>query len=258
MCKKAILVVSFGTSHNDTREKTIDQIEQDINNCYPEYRVYRAYTSKMIIKILIHRDNIHVFTVSEAMVQMKLDGMEEIIVQPTHVLNGIENDNMIADVINHKDDFKTIKFGTPLLHSTDDYMRVVETLAKELPVNEKNQALIFMGHGTEHYTNTSYTALDYMFKARGYDNVYVATVEAYPEITDIMKQLKGKKYNKVLVTPFMIVSGEHAKNDMAGEEENSWKFQLEKEGFDVSCILKGLGEYKEIRSIFIDHIKMAI
>ncbi|ABX41762.1 sirohydrochlorin cobaltochelatase [Lachnoclostridium phytofermentans] len=254
MKRKAILVVSFGTSHNDTRQKTIDQIEMDIQQEYLEYAIYRAFTSKMIINILGSRDGIHVFTMTEAMEQMKLDGIEEVIVQPTHILNGIENDIMIHDVNLYKEDFNVILFGAPLLNVTEDYKKVIKAFVKKIPALSQNEAIVCMGHGSEHYTNASYAALDYMFKSQGYDNIYVATVEAYPSLEDIIEKLRENKYRKIILIPFMIVAGDHAKNDMAGDEDDSWKVILESEGFEVTCVLEGLGENSDIRRIFVEHI----
>lgn len=258
MCKEAILVVSFGTSHNDSREKTIDQIEFDIKKAYPGYRIYRAFTSKVIIKILKYRDGINVYSVEEAIVQMKRDGVEKLIVQPTHILNGIENDRMIRDVNLYKEVFHSVKFGAPLLNSTQDYREVIAAFVKELPIISSQEAIVCMGHGTEHNSNTCYAALDYMFKDYDCDNIYVATVEAYPKLNDIIKHLKKHNYKKIILIPFMVVSGNHANNDMAGDNADSWKTVLEREGFEVMCILKGLGECKNIRRIFVDHIKDAI
>jgi sirohydrochlorin cobaltochelatase len=254
MKRKAILVVSFGTSHNDTRQKTIDQIEMDIQQEYPDYTIYRAFTSKIIIKILENRDGIEIFSVTEAMEQMRRDGMKEIIVQPTHILNGIENDIMKYEVNIYKEYFSQVLFGAPLLNETEDYWKVIHACVKKFPKLNQNEAIVCMGHGTEHYTNASYAALDYMFKDGGYENIYIATVEAYPSLNHIIKKLKEKNYDKIILVPFMIVAGDHAKNDMAGDEENSWKVILEKEGFKVSYILEGLGENPDIRKIILDHI----
>ncbi len=258
MINKAILVVSFGTSHTDTRRKTIDQIEEDIRSNYPEYSIYHAFTSKMIIGILQQRDGIEILTVSEVMEQMKKDGISDVIIQPTHILNGIENDLMIQDANKYKKEFNTIVFGAPLLHETEDYWEVINAFVKNLPELSENEAVVCMGHGTEHYTNASYAALDYMFKDQGYENIYIATVEAYPSLNNIIKKLKEKNYDKIILVPFMIVSGDHAKNDMAGDDEDSWKVILEKEGFEVLCILEGLGENPEIRKIFLDHVSNAL
>jgi sirohydrochlorin cobaltochelatase len=211
----------------------------------------------MIIILLKNREGINIFTVPEAMEQMKSDGIEEVIVQPTHILNGIENDIMIRDANLYKEDFTSILFGAPLLNETVDYHSVINAFVKELPALTEDEAVVCMGHGTQHHANAAYAALDYMFKACGYDNVYVATVEAYPSLEDILKQLKRNKYSRIILIPFMIVAGDHAKNDMAGDGEDSWKVILENEGFKVSCIMKGLGENPDIRQIFVEHIKDA-
>ncbi|QHQ61246.1 sirohydrochlorin cobaltochelatase [Anaerocolumna sedimenticola] len=257
MCKKAILVVSFGTSHNETRKKTIEQIEKDIGETYPEFKIYRAFTSNMIINILKRRDGMIVNTVTEAMEQMYMDGIDEVIVQPTHIINGIENDNMIVAIQNWRSRFRSVKIGTPLLTSMQDYYEVITGLVSELPVIQKDEAVVYMGHGTTHYSNTSYAALEYMFRDYGHEDIYVATVEAYPALENVIKQLKKKNYKKVILIPFMIVSGDHAQNDMAGSEESSWKTRLESQGYEVRCSLKGLGEYKSIRNIFTGHVAKA-
>ena len=254
MIRKAILVVSFGTSHNDTCKKTIEEIEREIQQAFPEYAIFRAFTSKMIINILEKRDGIHTCTVTEAMEEMSRDGMKQVIVQPTHILNGIENDIMLYDVNLYKDRFDSIVFGAPLLNETKDYWKVIDAFVKKMPIFNQNEAIVCMGHGTKHYANASYAALDYMFKSAGYHNIYVATVEAYPSLGDIIGSLRENNYQKIVLVPFMIVAGEHAKNDMAGDEAHSWKTVLEKEGFEVACTLEGLGENSEIRKIFIEHI----
>jgi sirohydrochlorin cobaltochelatase len=257
MSKKGILVVSFGTSHLDTLNKTIKCIEEDIKEVYTDYKLFRAFTSKMIINILKTREQYMVYTVEEALLAMKEEGIEHIIVQPTHIINGIENDNMISDIMKVKGDFRTIKIGAPLLNDSMDYMNIIDGFMKEINEEGKELALVLMGHGTTHYSNTSYAALEYMFHDAGYEEVYIGTVEAYPTIETVIKKLKKKSYKKILLTPFMIVAGDHAKNDMAGEEEDSWNNILTKEGYEVECLLKGLGEYKTVRKIFLEHIRDA-
>ena len=148
--KKAILVVSFGTSYEETRKKTIDCIEQEIQAAYPEYQVYRAWTSKMIMKKLKARDGIHIMNVREAMEQMEKDGIEEVIVQPTHVMNGYENDLMTEDAKAYSSHFSRVAIGAPLLTSMEDQTKIIKAVAENLPV-EKDEALILMGHGTEHF-----------------------------------------------------------------------------------------------------------
>ena len=256
MAGNAILAVSFGTSHADTREKTIDRIEEDIQKAYPDDKVYRAWTSKMIIKKIWNRDGVKIFNVKEAMEQMKADGIKNVLVQPTHVINGIENDLMQEDVKAYADAFESISFGTPLLTTEEDNIRVAKAVAEDLQPGKEN-ALVLMGHGTSHYANSVYAALDYRFKDMGYDNIFLGTVEAYPSLVSLMKQVHAYHPKKVILAPFMIVAGDHAKNDLSSEEEDSWRSQFEKEGFQVECLLKGLGENETIHQIFIDHIEEA-
>ena len=252
---KAILAVSFGTSHEDTRKVTIDAIEDSMRDAFPDYPVYRAWTSKMIIRKLKNRDNIIVPTVREAMEQMISDGITDVLVQPTHVINGIENDLMKEDALSYRDSFHSISFGDPLLTTEEDSHKVIAAIAEEFSNITKKQALVFMGHGTTHFANSIYAALDYTFKDKGYHNFFLGTVEAYPSMESLKKMVKAYQPEEVVLAPFMIVAGDHAKNDMAGDDPESWYSQFKDEGYEVKAVLKGLGEYKGIRRLFIDHIR---
>lgn len=256
--KKAILVVSFGTSINEAREKTIDKIEEDFRRAFPDYAIYRAWTSKMIIRKILKRDGIRIMTVTDAMEKMAADGIQEVIVQPTHILNGVENDIMIEEAGCFANQFERIRFGNALLSSTADNLAVISAIKKEFPEIPSNEALVFMGHGTVHFTNTVYAALDFTLKDYWHNNIFMGTVEAYPSIDTMVKMVNELKPEKVHLAPFMIVAGDHAINDMAGDEEDSWRRIFEKEGYDVVCHLKGIGEYPAIRRIFIDHAREAM
>ncbi len=258
MNSKAILVVSFGTSYEDTRKVTIDAIEQTIGEAFPDYSVYRAWTSKMIISKLKKRDNIHVNNVKEAMEQMRIDGIADVIVQPTHVINGIENDLMKEEALSFKEYFDSISFGNPLLTSISDSEKVIEAIATEFSYLKDDEALVLMGHGTTHFSNSIYAALDYTFKDKGYPNIFLGTVESYPSMESIIRMLKTYNPKKVTLAPFMIVAGDHATNDMASNDPNSWRSQLEAEGYEISTVLKGLGEYEGIRKLFVEHIENVI
>lgn len=252
--KKAILAVSFGTSHSDTRAVTIDAIEQDFQNAFPDYSLYRAWTSKMIIKKLKSRDNIHVNTVKEAMEQMRADGITDVLVQPTHVINGIENDLMKEDALSYREFFHSISFGNPLLTTKEDSMEVIQAVADEFSGLKEEEVLVLMGHGTTHYANAIYAALDYTFKDKGYKNIFLGTVEAYPSMESLMRMVKEYNPSKVILAPFMIVAGDHAKNDMAGDDPESWYSQFKAAGFPVSTVVKGLGEYPGIRRLLVKHL----
>ncbi len=255
--RKAILVVSFGTSYEETRKKTIDRIEAEIQEQFSECAVYRAWTSGMIRRKLQERDGIRIMNVREAFEQMQADGISEVIVQPTHVINGIENDRMTQDVESFRGSFDRIAIGAALLTSAEDCRRVIEAVVKELHPAE-DEALVFMGHGTEHYANAVYAALDYQFKDMEYSNIFMGTVEGYPTLESVMKLVERSGLKKVVLAPFMIVAGDHATNDLSGDEEDSWKSVFEQAGYEVRCVLKGLGEYKEIREIILDHVRAAM
>ncbi|MGN0710434.1 MAG: sirohydrochlorin cobaltochelatase [Anaerovoracaceae bacterium] len=256
--KKAILAVSFGTSHEETRKKTIEAIENQIKECFPEYEVRRAFTSGMIMNVLKKRDNMHIDNVEEAMEKLADEGFEEVVLQPTHIINGDEYDKMVFQAENFRSRFKSVSIGKPLLTESSDYEEVCTGIMKHFADMKKEEALLLMGHGTGHFADAAYAALDYRFKALGYENVFVGTVEGYPEFEDAMKQLRKYGPEKVTLLPMMVVAGDHAVNDMAGDEEGSWKSMLEGEGYQVECILKGLGEFPEIRNIYIKHAEKAM
>lgn len=255
---KGILVVSFGTSYGDTRKKTIEAIEEEAAKTFPDRAVYRAWTSGMIIRKVGKRDGLLVDTVTEAMERMARDGIREVFIQPTHVINGIENEQMIRDALAFEGQFDRILFGAPLLTSDADSVRVIEALMEEAGELEREEALVFMGHGTTHYANTVYAALDYRMKDMGFRNVFLGTVEAYPSLDALKRRLREGGFRKVILAPFMIVAGDHARHDMASEEEDSWRCQLEAEGYEIQCRMKGLGEYAGVRRLLMDHIRDAL
>lgn len=256
--KQAILVVSFGTSYNATRARTIDVIEKKIQETWPEYTVRRAWTSKMIMAKLLRRDHTKIDNVTEAMERLADDGFTDVIIQPTHVINGIENDLMKEDALAFRDRFNSITFGTPLLTSEEDNNAVIRAVHQEFSDLGKDEALVLMGHGTTHYANAIYAALDYTFKDKGFPNIFLGTVEAYPSLESLLRQVREQKPRKVILAPFMIVAGDHARNDMSGDDPDSWRYQFEQEGFDVECVLKGLGEYPAVQQMFLNHVQDAI
>lgn len=254
--EKGILVVSFGTSHLDTMKKTISVIEQEISERFQEYRVYRAFTSGMIIRKLKRTENLAVDTVQEALNRMKEDGIEDVIVQPTHIINGVEYDRVMKDLMENMFLFRRIRVGKPLLSSVDDYKKSIHAVMAETQL-EDDEMLVLMGHGTDHHANSAYPTLEYTFHALGYNQVLVGTVESFPELKNVMAKLEISGKKKVVLMPFMLVAGDHAKNDMAGEED-SWKSELEDAGYEVRVIMKGLGEFEGIRKIFTEHLEEEI
>ncbi|NBH13440.1 sirohydrochlorin cobaltochelatase [Lachnospiraceae bacterium] len=255
--KKAILLVSFGTSYLESKKKTIDRILADVSAAFPEYQIYQAWTSKMILALLQSRDNLHILSLEEAMAKIISHGIEKLIIQPTHLINGLENEVMIHTIMEHASPNLQITFGDPLLTTTEDHRNALKCLLSEYSALPEEEALVLMGHGTSHYANAVYAALDYMLKEMGYLNVFMGTVEAYPDLNTLICQIKKTSVKRIHLCPFMLVAGDHANNDMAGKQKNSWKSIFEANGYEVICHLKGLGEYKGIRKIYLEHLNRA-
>lgn len=255
--KTAILVTSFGTSYNDSRKAAIEALEKTIADAYPLWEVRRAFTSGMIIEKLARRDGVRIDNVAEALERLATQGVERLYIQPTHVMNGNEYEEVAREAEAFRKRFKSIALGSPLLTASNDYEEVVRVLAEEY-APAPDQALVFMGHGTGHYADAAYAALDYRFKARGHKNIFVGTVEGYPALEDVMGFLEEGNFRKVMLAPLMVVAGDHALNDMAGDEEDSWKSVLTQKGYEVECRLKGLGEIPAIRDIYAAHLRTAI
>ncbi|UAL07072.1 MAG: sirohydrochlorin cobaltochelatase [Candidatus Methanogranum gryphiswaldense] len=256
---KAILVVSFGTSYNENRKKTIGSIESSITKKYPDWEIRRAFTSKMIIEKLAKRDNEKIDYITNAMERLISDKVKTVIIQPTHIMNGMEYDDIVRAVSGYVRAFDTVLIGKPLLTTERDYDNTVKAIESTHIKEAKNiagdrAAIILMGHGTEHYANATYSQLHLKLQIAGHTNIYVTTVEGFPTFDDTILLIEGKGYRNVVLFPFMLVAGDHANNDMAGDDENSLKSLLEKKGYDVHCVVKGLGEYKEFIDLFMVHI----
>ena len=250
--KKAILVVSFGTSYHETRKKTIEACENKIKESFKDYDFYRAFTSGMIINKLKKRDNMFIDNPSEALEKLYNAGYKEVVVQSLHIICGDEYNKLKDMVAQYEDKFDKISIGRPLLTYIDDYRETVEAVKKDLDKMDIDEAVVFMGHGTEHESHSSYPAIEYMFRDYGI-NAFVGTVEGYPELEQVIKKLKNRNIKTVDLLPFMLVAGDHAINDMASDEEDSWKTILEKEGFNEKVHVKGLGENPYIQEKFKNH-----
>lgn len=256
MAKKAILVASFGTTFDDTREKNITAVEKEFEKTFREYKIYSAFTSGMVRKSLAKR-GIETFDAETILQKMAQDGMTEIIIQPTHLLYGDEFDKLCTQVIEKEYLFKNVKFSSPLLGDIEDMKKVLKVLTENIKL-DAGECLVLMGHGTNHFCNTVYSALDYLAKAEKMEYLFVGTLEAYPDIDTVLSQVKKAGYKKVLITPLMLVAGDHATNDMASSKEDSWKSKFEANGIKTRCEIKGLGEYPEIRKLYCAHTLQAI
>ncbi len=254
--KPVLLTVSFGTSYNDSRDVTIGAIEKALAKAYPEYDVRRAFTSQIIIDKLKKRDKIEIDNVKEAMERMVKDGVKDVVIQPTHIMEGFEYDDVVTEVKEYADKFDTIRFGKNLLSEDKDYDRLIEVLEKETEQYKKEgMARVFMGHGTAHQSNDTYAKLQKKIDEKGIKDIFVGTVEATPTCADVIELAKKGGFKKAALMPLMIVAGDHANNDMAGDDDDSWKSQFTKAGFATECVIKGLGQYEGIQQMIVDHAK---
>jgi sirohydrochlorin cobaltochelatase len=242
--KKAILVTSFGTSHKDTREKCLDVIENEVREKYGDEKVERTYTSGVIRRIVEKKEGIHIYDQKEGLEALKNKGYDEIITMSLHILGGIEYSKLSNEYG---------KVTQPLLTTDEDYEKIVNN--EKFNDLEGNDAIIFMGHGSESAADVTYQRLQEEYIKAGKNNIFIATVEGKVTIEDVIEKLKKTDYKKILLKPFMIVAGDHAKNDMASDEEDSWKTVLQNEGYEVTPVLKGMGEYKFIRDMFMEKLE---
>ena len=264
--KKAILIVSFGTTYLDTLKLSIESTENKIKATFPNYVVRRAFTSRFVIKKLAERDGIQIDTEKQALERLQVDGYKEVIIQPLHVVAAEEYKKLRKVSVHcaHAKVFDRITLGRPLLYYMgqngypDDYLIAIKAVETQLPILGHDEAIVLMGHGGVHPANTAYAALQMKLEDAGLDNVYVFAVEGFPALGSIIEKLKGKKIKKVTLMPFMLVAGDHANKDMAGDEEDSAKSQLKMAGFNVDVYVHGLGENLAIQEIYIQHLKDAI
>ncbi len=253
--KKGIIVTSFGTTYEDTRKRCIEPIEDRIRDKFKDCLVLRAFTSRVVISRLKKRDNYLVDNPEEALVKMKENGIKDIYVQPLLIIPGIEYDKTKKDVdkfLEENGDFK-VEIGQPLLLEDIDYEDVVEAL--ELDEDIEGVGTVFMGHGTYHSADYVYDKIENIIRGKGYKNIFMGTVEGQKTIEDIVQSLEENKIKSVTLRPFMLVAGDHAKNDMSSDDEDSWKSILEEAGIEVKLQVSGLGEIEGIQDIFIEHLE---
>ncbi len=256
--KKALLVVSFGTTHHDTLDKTIAAIEADLAGAFPERDMYRAFTSSFIIKRLKERDGISVDSVSDALDALCRAGYDDVLIQPSHIICGDEYSKLRNQAQPYREKLKVLYIGNPLLSCDEDYFSVAQALIGSLPQKDQGKAIVVMGHGSEHLANASYCQMQYVFDDSGREDIHLGCVEGYPELEQVIARLKKQeKVTKLLLIPFMIVAGDHAKNDLAGQDDDSWASCLGRLGYEIECSLRGLGECSSIRQIFVEHAKVA-
>lgn len=251
-----ILVVSFGTSFNDSRRLTIGAIENAIREAFPEWSVRRAFTSQIIIDHVNKRDGVKIDNVKEALDRAVENGVKNLVVQPTHLMAGLEYHDLEEEVMSYADAFESITMGENLLAEDGDFEEVAKIItARTAEYDDGETAICFMGHGTEAESNAVYAKMQEVLTADGFENYFVGTVEATPSLEDVMAAVGEGEYKRVVLMPLMVVAGDHANNDMAGDEEDSWKSQFEAEGYSVECVLEGLGQQPEIQQLYVEHLQ---
>lgn len=248
--KLAVLMVHFGTTHDDTRALTIEAINEKVKTTHPGIAMREAYTSRIVMRRLKAR-GVTKLTPEEALQQLHAEGFTHVLIQSTNIIEGVEMESLRREVAEAQPLFKEIRVGTPLLYHPSDYEKVIEALMNRLP--QTTDAIVLVGHGTYTPATATYAMMDYMLKAKGHRNVHVGTIEGYPSFDDLLTQLRATQAKSVLLAPLMFVAGEHAKNDIADE----WKTELEKAGYVVTVFTEGLGENPGIQELFIDHLRFA-
>lgn len=257
--EKELLVVSFGTSFNDNRVATIGAIEDAMEKAFPDYSVRRGFTAQIIIDHVQNRDGEVIDNFGQALERAVENGVKTLVVQPTHLMNGLEYNDVANELAEYTDAFEKVVLGEPLLTSDEDFAAVEKAITEwTSDYDDGETAIVFMGHGTEAESNAVYTKMQDMLTADGYANYYVGTVEAEPALEDVLEKIQAGDYKKVILEPLMIVAGDHANNDMAGDEEGAWKKAFEDAGYEVECLIRGLGENEGIRNLLVEHAQAAI
>ena len=249
-----LLVVSFGTSYNDNRAATIGAVESAMETAFPDYAVRRGFTANIIIEHVQRRDGVVIDDVTEALARAKANGVKNLLVQPTHLMNGYEYGDLVKELEACAGDFESVKIGAPLLTTEEDFAVVAQAMVDAAAGHDDGKtAVCYMGHGTEAASNGIYARMQKHLSDSGHDNFFVGTVEAEPTAEDLVKLVKAGGYEKVVLRPMMIVAGDHANNDMAGDDEDSWKSVFTAAGFQVECEINGLGELEAIQQLLAAH-----
>lgn len=274
-----LLVVSFGTSFNDSRVADIKGIEDALQAAYPDWSVRRAFTAQIIINHIQARDGEKIDNMTQALDRAVANGVKNLVVQPTHLMHGAEYDEMCEAIEAYKDQFESVSIAEPMLGEVGSDATVInadkEAVAKAITAaavseagfesleaaKDAGTAFVFMGHGTAHVAKVTYSQMQAQMQNLGYENVFIGTVEGEPEETSaeaVIEAVKAAGYTNVVLRPLMVVAGDHANNDMAGSDDDSWKTVFEAASFTVDCQIHGLGEIADVQALYVAHTKAAI
>ena len=276
-----LLVVSFGTSFNDSRAEDVKGIEDALAAAYPDWSVRRAFTAQIIINHVEARDNEVIDNMQQALDRAVANGVKNLVVQPTHLMHGAEYDEMTEAIDGYKDKFESVAIAEPMLGEVgddatvinDDKAAVAQAITDEAvkeagydsmeAAAEDGTAFVFMGHGTSHTANVTYDQMQTQMEKLGFTNAFIGTVEGEPEDTacdEVINKVKDAGFKKVILRPLMVVAGDHANNDMAGDDDDSWKSMFEASGdFDeIDCQIEGLGRIDAVEQLYVAHTQAAI
>ena len=274
-----LLVVSFGTSYNDSRVADIKGIEDALQEAFPDWSVRRAFTAQIIINHIQAREGEKIDNMTQALDRAVANGVKNLVVQPTHLMHGAEYDEMCEAIEAYKDQFESVSIAEPMLGEVGSDATVInadkEAVAKAITAaavkdagfesldaaKDAGTAFVFMGHGTAHVAKVTYSQMQTQMQNLGYENVFIGTVEGEPEETAceaVSEAVKAAGYTNVVLRPLMVVAGDHANNDMAGSDDDSWKTLFEAAGFTVDCQIHGLGEIADVQALYVAHTKAAI
>ena len=277
--EKELLVVSFGTSFNDSRVADIKSVEDALQEANPDWSVRRAFTAQIIINHIQARDGEKIDNMEQALERAVANGVKKLVVQPTHLMHGAEYDEMCAAIDKVRDQFESVEIAEPMLGEVGNDATVInadkEAVAKAVvaaalsesgyestaAAKEAGVAYVLMGHGTAHVAKVTYSQMAAQMDKLGYENVFIGTVEGEPEDTSceaVIAAVKEAGYTTVVLRPLMVVAGDHANNDMAGADEDSWKTMFEAAGFTVNCQISGLGRIADVQALYVAHTKAAI
>ena len=257
--EKELLVVSFGTSYNDSRRLTIGAIESALQEAFPDWSVRRAFTSQIIIDHVLDRDGEAIDNMKQALERAVNNGVKTLVVQPTHLMHGFEYNDLKDELAAYADAFDKLVLAEPLLNIDRDFDTVAEAIVNATADYDNGEtAVCFMGHGTEAESNEVYEKMQTVLTEAGCKHYYVGTVEAAPSVEDVLRQVEEGAYKRVVLRPLMIVAGDHANNDMAGDEPDSWKSVFEGAGYQVECVIEGLGQLPAIRELIVEHTREAM
>ena len=277
--EKELLVVSFGTSFNDSRVADIKSVEDALQEANPDWSVRRAFTAQIIINHIQARDGEKIDNMDQALERAVANGVKQLVVQPTHLMHGAEYDEMCAAIDKVRDQFDSVEIAEPMLGEVGDDATVInadkEAVAKAVvaaaleesgyestaAAKDAGVAYVLMGHGTAHVAKVTYSQMATQMAKLGYENVFVGTVEGEPEETSceaVIEAVKNAGYTTVVLRPLMVVAGDHANNDMAGADDDSWKTMFEAAGFTVNCQISGMGRIADVQALYVAHTKAAI